>query len=94
MAIGFGREGDIDMVEKLGQAVVEIVSRKLGEHTRDLIIHQCKELGIDYDNMRPEDLPPLANNLKSIFSVVFGEVIAENIAHEITALADREYVAE
>lgn len=85
--------GDM-MASKLGVVVVEIVSQKLGEHTKDLIIHQCKELGIDYDNMQPEDLVPLAKHLQSLLSIVFGEIIAENIAKEITSLAEREFVAK
>ncbi len=77
------------MVTEYSQKVEEIMTRELGQLGKFVIKKQCRDLGIDPENIRKEDLPKLAKALGKVMLTFGGEEKAKMVEMEIRRLSHR-----
>ncbi len=75
------------MPSVLSQKIEDLMSREMGQLGKFIIKKQCKDLGIDPDNIKPEDLPALAKALGKVMRTFGGEEKARRLERDIRKLA-------
>jgi len=70
------------------------MAREMGSAGASIIERQCQQLGLDKENIRPNDLPRLAGRLSELMRVMGGHQKANRVYQEIQKLADLERIAE
>ncbi len=66
--------------------IEEIMTRELGQLGKFVIKKQCRDLGIDPDNIKKEDVPKLARALGKVMMTFGGEEKAKEVEMEIRRL--------
>ncbi len=74
------------MPSEYSAKIEEIMVRELGQLGKFVIKKQCKDLGIDPDNIKESDLPKLAKALGKVMITFGGEDKAKEIELEIRRL--------
>ncbi|MFH0815466.1 MAG: tetratricopeptide repeat protein [Methanobacteriota archaeon] len=82
------------MESEISRKVAQIMEREMGSAGASIIERQCEQLGLDKENLRPNDLPRLAGRLSELMRVMGGHQKANRIYQEIQKLADLERIAE
>jgi hypothetical protein len=74
------------MASELSKKVEEIMTRELGQLGKFVIKKQCKDLGVDPENIQPEDLPRIAKAMGKVMITFGGPEKAKSIEMEIRKL--------
>ncbi len=74
------------MPSEYSAKIEEIMVRELGQLGKFVIKKQCRDLGIDPDNIRDVDIPKLAKALGKVMVTFGGEEKARDIELEIRRL--------
>ncbi len=74
------------MPSEYSAKIEEIMVRELGQLGKFVIKKQCRDLGIDPDNIRDVDIPKLAKALGKVMVTFGGEEKARDIELEISRL--------
>ena len=74
------------MASEYSDKVKEIMTRELGQLGVFVIKKQCKNLGIDPDNIKKEDIPQLAKALGNVMNTFGGPDKGMQIEREIRRL--------
>ena len=77
----------IAMTSELSRKLQNIMAREMGQLGKFIIQKQCKDLGLDPENVTPEDLPTLSKALGKVMLSFGGQAKAENIEREIRKLS-------
>ena len=75
------------MPTELSRKIEEIMTRELGQLGKFIIKKQCKDLGIDPENIKEENLPQLAKVLGKVMVTFGGEEKGRKIEMEIRKLS-------
>ncbi len=75
------------MTSEYSEKVEEIMTNELGQLGKFVIKKQCRDLGIDPDNIKKEDLPNLAKALGKVMVTFGGDEKAKEIEMKIRRLA-------
>ena len=81
------------MPNDLSIALEKIMQTELGDMGKHVIKKQCKSLDMDPDNIRPQDLPRLANALSGSMKL-FGTDKAKNLYNKIRKLQNFKEIIE
>lgn len=76
-------------MSELGRKVVNIMTREMGQLGGFIVSKQCKDLGLDQDNLKISDLGKLSEALSAVMITFGGPDKARAIRQEIRDL-DRE----
>jgi tetratricopeptide (TPR) repeat protein len=74
--------------------VGQIMEREMGSAGASIIERQCQQLGLERENLRPNDLPRLAGRLSELMRLMGGHQKANRVYQGIQKLADLERIAE
>ncbi len=74
------------MSSELSKKVEEIMTNELGQLGKFVIKKQCRDLGIDPDNIKKEDIPKLARALGKVMITFGGEDKAKEVEMKIRRL--------
>ncbi len=74
------------MPSEYSEKIKEIMTRELGQLGIFVIKKQCKNLGIDPDNIKKEDIPQLAKALGNVMKTFGGPEKGMKIENEIRRL--------
>ncbi len=66
--------------------IEEIMTRELGQLGKFVIKKQCRDLGIDPENIKEQDIPKLARVLGKVMLTFGGEEKAKQVEMEIRRL--------
>jgi hypothetical protein len=75
------------MTSELSRKLQNVMAREMGQLGKFIVQKQCKDLGIDSEEVAPEHLPKLAKALSNVMVTFGGEAKAQNIEREIRKLA-------
>ena len=75
------------MTSELSRKLQSIMAREMGQLGKFIIQKQCKDLGIDPENVATENLPTLSKALGKVMLSFGGEAKSQNIEREIRKLA-------
>jgi hypothetical protein len=75
------------MTSELSRKLQSVMAREMGQLGKFIIQKQCKDLGIDSEEIKPENLPQLSKALFKVMVTFSGEAKAQNIEREIRKLA-------
>ncbi|MFH0815200.1 MAG: hypothetical protein V1934_00045 [Methanobacteriota archaeon] len=75
------------MTSELSRKLQNVMSREMGQLGKFIVQKQCKDLGIDSEEIKPENLPQLAKAFSKVMVTFGGEAKAQNIEREIRKLA-------
>jgi tetratricopeptide (TPR) repeat protein len=82
------------MGSDVSRSVSEILGREMGPAGAAIMERQCRQLGLDRENLQAEDLPGLAGRLSEVMRVMGGHQKANRIYQQIRKLADLDRIAE
>ena len=74
------------MTTEISRKIYEIMAREMGHLGKFIVEKQCKDLGIDPDNIQESDLPRVSNALRDVMNSFAGEEKAKKISMEIKRL--------
>ncbi|NPA74517.1 MAG: hypothetical protein GXO25_00325 [Euryarchaeota archaeon] len=74
------------MATEYSQKIEEIMTRELGQLGKFVIKKQCRDLGIDPENIQAEDLPKVAKAMGKVMVTFGGPDKAKKIEREIRHL--------
>ncbi len=74
------------MASELSQKVEDIMTRELGQLGKFVIKKQCRDLGIDPENIQPDDIPDVAKAMRKVMITFGGQEKAKSIEMEIRRL--------
>ncbi len=74
------------MSSEYSEKIEAIMTRELGQLGKFVIKKQCKDLGIDPDNIKARDVPKLAKALGRVMVTFGGEEKAKEVEMEIRRL--------
>ena len=74
------------MVSEYSEKIKEIMTRELGQLGVFVIKKQCKNLGIDPDNIKKDDIPQLAKTLGNVMKTFGGPEKGMKVEREIRRL--------
>ena len=72
--------------DALSKKITNIMFREMGHIGIFITKKQCKDLGMDIDNIKKKDIPELAKSLGSVMSSFGGKQKKEQITKEILNL--------
>ncbi|MEM3396312.1 MAG: hypothetical protein QW620_05695 [Thermoplasmata archaeon] len=75
------------MTSQISEKVYNIMGREMGHIGRFIVQKQCKDLGINPDDIKPEELPKIAKALGDVMKTFGGEEKGKAIEAEIKRLA-------
>ena len=81
------------MISDLSQKIYELMSKELSELGPHIVRKQCKDLNLNPDEIKKEDLPRVAKALSEVM-VSFGQEEARNIYLAINKLQNLETIVE
>ena len=76
------------MSRELTKKIQEIMSAEMGHIGVFIVSKQCRDLGIDPEDIEPEDLNDLAKALGKVMLTFGGSEKARKVEHEIKKLAN------
>ncbi len=82
------------MSEELSREVKSIMEREMQSLGKTMLNKQCEFLGIDVNDINPEELPALASRLSELMKTCGGYAKAKRVYSEIGALKDLDELAE
>jgi len=74
------------MTSEISRKVYEIMAQEMGHLGKFIVEKQCKDLGIDPDNIQEADLPRVSETLKNVMTSFAGEEKAKKIGMQIKRL--------
>ena len=74
------------MTSEISRKIYEIMAREMGHLGKFIVEKQCKDLGIDPENIEEKDIPPVANAIKKVMVSFAGDEKAKKISAEIRRL--------
>jgi hypothetical protein len=75
------------MTSELSRKLQNVMAREMGQLGKFIVQKQCKDLGIDSENVEPANLPALSKALGKVMISFGGEAKALAIEREIRKLA-------
>ncbi|MCX8173595.1 MAG: hypothetical protein N3F63_03170 [Thermoplasmata archaeon] len=75
------------MTSPISEKVYNIMGREMGHIGRFIVQKQCKDLGINPEDIKTEDLPKIAKALGDVMKTFGGEDKGKAIEAEIRRLA-------
>jgi len=74
------------MTSQLSEKVYNIMAREMGHIGKFIVQKQCKDLGINPEDIKPEDLPKVGKALGDVMKTFGGEEKGRAIESEIKRL--------
>ena len=74
------------MPTELSKKIEEIMTREMGQLGKFILKKQCKDLGIDPENIKEDNLPQIAKALGKVMVTFGGEEKGRRIEMEIRKL--------
>lgn len=75
------------MTSEISRKVQNIMAREMGQLGKFIIQKQCKDLALDPEELKPENLPVLSKALGKVMLSFGGDMKAQAIEREIKKLA-------
>ncbi len=75
------------MPTELSKKIEEIMTREMGQLGKFIIKKQCKDLGVDPENIKKEDLPKISKALGKVMITFGGAEKGKRIEMEIRRLS-------
>ena len=74
------------MTTEISRKIYEIMAREMGHLGKFIVEKQCRDLGIDPDNIEEKDVPAVADAVKNVMVSFAGDEKAKKIWTEIKRL--------
>ena len=81
-------------VSPYSSGIQEIMSREMKDLGLSIIKQQCKKVGVDFENVKQEDVPRIARAISEVMVVFGGREKAKKLYNEIKRLTDMDHMVE